>query len=828
MGATGWSRTSSSTCPRRTTRRGRSCGTPPAARARRAFRPAGSPSRRCSPPPSACCTRRRRIERSSRRSCPAIERWHAWLHRERRTGRLGSRRDRAPVGGGGQLAALRPRAGPARRGRRRRHRAHATAARSTRRSGRPTATTRATCTSSGRCERGVPADARRRRAVRLRRSHLQLDPRRSRGRSRRALGRARRATAAARAAAATRIRDALASAGTTSAAVYVEDDSDAARRTRPSTRCSRSTRACRTASRRAACSTRRSGRRRASGPRRTAPWAVTTASKSSPAFDPRRYWRGPVWVNINWFFVRGLERAGLAAEADELRRADTRARRGVGLHRVLRPDDAASRSAAASSRGAQRSRSTSCTLVRVSYDPEPRYPVVGGDVLERLRRAGGTTSPRGARRRRDRRPGGAAVGALRSRRSWRRSTRRGVTSRARRARFCSLRGTRCNGARRRRSCRAIPSSRRVFEGALAELFDELPQAVRLDAELTILLRPRQRARRARPALVRRRAEATQPRGDAARRGRQPRPAGRGAGGSEQRLLFVDWPLLDRHKQALAGEIDLYVDLSEPEVPRSLDGEALRRSLHALAGSGRSARARPSCPARGAASGSATSLGDRDRRAEPRVVVRADHARERDPPRRRRRRRGRLRAPDGGERRARSSGPSSQERFGASFPIRFDYLDTLERRPPLDPVPPDRGRTCARSSGSRTRSTRPTTSWTRAPARRSSSGCARTPTSTRSAPTPSARSSRDARSTPSATCRPIAAEQHRLYLIPAGTPHASGAGNVVLEISATPYLYTLRFYDWLRRDLDGELRPVHVEHAFANLDPRRRATPSGAT
>ena len=65
-----------------------------------------------------------------------------------------------------------------------------------------------------------------------------------------------------------------------------------------------------------------------------------------------------------------------------------------------------------------------------------------------------------------------------------------------------------------------------------------------------------------------------------------------------------------------------------------------------------------------------------------------------------------------------------------------------------------------------------------------------------------------------------AEQHRLYLIPAGTVHASGAGNVVLEISATPYLYTLRFYDWLRRDLDGHLRPVHVDHAFANLDSRR--------
>jgi mannose-6-phosphate isomerase class I len=58
------------------------------------------------------------------------------------------------------------------------------------------------------------------------------------------------------------------------------------------------------------------------------------------------------------------------------------------------------------------------------------------------------------------------------------------------------------------------------------------------------------------------------------------------------------------------------------------------------------------------------------------------------------------------------------------------------------------------------------------------------------------------------------------VIPAGTPHASGADNVVLEISATPYLYTLRFYDWLRRDLEGELRPVHLAHAFSNIDPLR--------
>jgi glycogen debranching enzyme len=55
------------------------------------------------------------------------------------------------------------------------------------------------------------------------------------------------------------------------------------------------------------------------GPSPEAPWAVTTVSKSSSDFDSRRYWRGPVWININWFLVRGLERLGLASEAQRLR-----------------------------------------------------------------------------------------------------------------------------------------------------------------------------------------------------------------------------------------------------------------------------------------------------------------------------------------------------------------------------------------------------------------------------------------------------------------------------------------------------------------------------
>ena len=36
-------------------------------------------------------------------------------------------------------------------------------------------------------------------------------------------------------------------------------------------------------------------------------------------FDPVKYWRGPVWVHINWMLIRGLQRLGLSADAAELR-----------------------------------------------------------------------------------------------------------------------------------------------------------------------------------------------------------------------------------------------------------------------------------------------------------------------------------------------------------------------------------------------------------------------------------------------------------------------------------------------------------------------------
>ena len=313
------------------------------------------------------------------------------------------------------------------------------------------------------------------------------------------------------------------------------------------------------------------------GPSPDAPWPVTTVSKASELFDARRYWRGPVWINVNWFLLRGLARAGLAAEAEELRRMTLRLVAASGFTEYYHPVDgrAARKPRLLLERGPD---ARPHARPAVSYDPEPHYPVVGGEVrvgygelaAELARRRpcvvavdGPAALPLGARlplpSRTPSVPRDCGAAAWTCGDSWRR-------------------GRRCNDGPRPRTWRAIRFSRGASRGrsrcCSTSSRGSLSTA---EDDLTLVLGPGS-------ALVdhdflwyadlpKRLSLDAVRRGLAGNLGQPP-----GEAGSEQRLLFVDWPVLDRHKHALAPHLDGYVDLTDPDSPRSLDGEALRRSL----------------------------------------------------------------------------------------------------------------------------------------------------------------------------------------------------------------------------------------------------------
>jgi mannose-6-phosphate isomerase class I len=455
----------------------------------------------------------------------------------------------------------------------------------------------------------------------------------------------------------------------------------------------------------------------------------------------------------------------------------------------------------------------------VSYDPNPRYPVVGREV-------GNGFEPLAAEIAQEK-PGVVAIdgpAAL----SWDALAASLAGALAAHDVDVELEDARrsfvsWDEVERRTSATVLPGDpvfARIFDGELADLVDRPQKERRARNGTTVVFGPGSALHphdRLWYADIPKRLSLERIRKGLA--GNVGQPAGKA--GSEQRLLFVDWPMLDRHKEKLLPGIDRYIDLGDPEIPRSLGGDTLRASLQALAEG--PFRVRPTfLPGPWGGQWLQRRLGIATEAPnlawsyelitpESGLLLGGDDAVEVGFEL--------LMAAEG----ERILGAELAERFGASFPIRFDYLDTVEgghlsiQCHPSEKyardvfgLPYTQHETyyvVDTTPGAKVflglRDDADVGAFRRAAERAERPGIAFDP-------------ERFLQAHP--------AEQHRLYLIPGGTPHASGAGSLVLEISATPYLYTLRFYDWLRRDLDGELRPVHLGHAFANLDPARRGEP----
>jgi hypothetical protein len=292
-----------------------------------------------------------------------------------------------------------------------------------------------------------------------------------------------------------------------------------------------------------------------------------------------------------------------------------------------------------------------------------------------------------------------------------------------------------------------------------------------------------------------------------------------AASSTRRLFYIDWPLLDRHREAIAPEIARYVDAQDVARPCSIDGETMHRTASALAS--RPFRTRPtfnSTPWGGhwaqrelrmSLDAPNTALGYELIAPEAGVLIGDTSARQVELPFQL------IVAESPGT----FLGERIHLRFGTSFPIRFDYLDTVEGG--------NLSVHCHPVAEYMTRKfgwpyTQHETYYVMIGGERQKvflglRSDVDVGTFHRQA------LDADRSGLPFDVERFVQAhpaDPHRLFSIPAGTPHGSGAGNVILEVSATPYLYSLRLYDWLRRTTEGGLRSVHVEHAFANLDTSR--------
>lgn len=68
-------------------------------------------------------------------------------------------------------------------------------------------------------------------------------------------------------------------------------------------------------------------------------YLVPTHAKGSERFEPRRYWCGPVWMNVNWLLVQGLRAYGMDDRADAIVRDSLELVRRSGFVEYYDPRD---------------------------------------------------------------------------------------------------------------------------------------------------------------------------------------------------------------------------------------------------------------------------------------------------------------------------------------------------------------------------------------------------------------------------------------------------------------------------------------------------------
>jgi mannose-6-phosphate isomerase class I len=291
-----------------------------------------------------------------------------------------------------------------------------------------------------------------------------------------------------------------------------------------------------------------------------------------------------------------------------------------------------------------------------------------------------------------------------------------------------------------------------------------------------------------------------------------------AGLQYKRAFFVDWRVCDRWKRPLIARWDFVLDTNNPREPKLAEGEAVRRGL-------REAVRRPfrvvpffdPAPWGGqwmkqvcGLDGGARNYGwcfdcvpeenslllgfDKLRLEIPSINLVFDQP-------------------------CALLGEKVHARFGAEFPIRFDFLDTMaggnlsfQVHPLTEYIQQHFGMHYTQDESYYLLEAGPDATVYLGLREGVDSAAMVRDLETAQAGGPPFAAERHANKWP--------AKKHDHFLIPAGTVHCSGANAMVLEISATPYIFTFKMWDWGRLGLDGKPRPIHLRHGTANIQWER--------
>jgi mannose-6-phosphate isomerase class I len=283
-----------------------------------------------------------------------------------------------------------------------------------------------------------------------------------------------------------------------------------------------------------------------------------------------------------------------------------------------------------------------------------------------------------------------------------------------------------------------------------------------------------------------------------------------AGLKYKRAFFVDWPVADAFKKPLLGSCDFFLDTNNRAAPKLAAGETvrhgLRRAVHQpfrvvpifdpapwggqwmkeVCDLDRSERNYGWCFDCVIEENSLyLGLGSASDFELPSLDLVLLHARE-------------------------LLGDAAHERFGGRFPIRFDLLDTMEGGELSLQVHPDAQYIDKHFGVSMPQDE----SYYLLDVDDNASVYLGLKTDVEPAELIAALETAQAGGSPVDVERFVnrwPARKHDHFLIPAGTIHCSGKNALVLEISAAPYIFTFKLWDWGRPGLDGRPRPIHLEH-----------------